>query len=53
MRYLTPGFSMSFRGLPGNPIYMARATYNILMMRTLDSIMRKVAGQNRIELKNL
>ncbi|WP_242156227.1 cupin-like domain-containing protein [Aestuariivivens sediminis] len=52
MRYLTPGFSMSLRAVPRNPKNLARAIYNIVIMRMLDNGMRKWKGQKWIDWKN-
>jgi ribosomal protein L16 Arg81 hydroxylase len=52
MRYLTPTFSMSLRGLPNNPLHFAQAIYNIMNMRNVDNLMRKLAGKNWISWKN-
>ena len=52
MKYVTPGFSMSLRSTPKNPINFAKALYNILFMRYFDTLMRKLKGQNWIDWKN-
>lgn len=52
MKYLTPGFSMSLRSLPKNPINLAKAVYNIFVMRHYDNTMRKIKGQSWIDYKN-
>lgn len=52
MRYLTPGFSMSLRAIPRNPKNLAKAVYNIGIMRYLDQFMRKIKGQKWIDWKN-
>ncbi len=52
MKYITPGFSMSLRGIPQNPIHLSRAVYNILVMRHFDNLMRKLKGQKWIDSKN-
>lgn len=52
MRYITPGFSMSLRSVPRNPVNFMRALYNIMVMRHLDNMMRKLRGQKWIEWKN-
>ena len=52
MRYITPGFSMSLRGIPRNPINLGKAIYNIIVMRTFDNIMRRIRGQKWIDWKN-
>jgi len=52
MRYVTPGFSMSLRAIPRNPKNLARAVYNIAIMRYFDQFMRKLRGQKWIDWKN-
>lgn len=52
MQYITPGFSMSLRAMPQNPINFARALYNIFFMRYFDVLMRKLKGQSWIDSKN-
>ncbi|MGB3342560.1 MAG: cupin-like domain-containing protein [Aequorivita sp.] len=52
MRYVTPGFSMSLRAIARNPKNLARAVYNIAIMRYFDQFMRKLKGQKWIDLKN-
>lgn len=52
MRYLTPGFSMSLRAIPRNPINLGKAVYNLLIMRSYDNLMRRWKGQSWIEWKN-
>ncbi|SNR56770.1 Cupin-like domain-containing protein [Maribacter sedimenticola] len=52
MKYKTPGFSMSLRAIARNPKNLAKATYNILIMRYYDVLMRKLKGQDWIDLKN-
>lgn len=52
MRYITPGFSMSLRSLAHNPKNLAKAVYNIAVMRHFDTLMRKWKGQEWIESKN-
>lgn len=39
------GFSLSLRTLPGTPRDLLAALYNILVLRTVDGLMRKVLGQ--------
>ena len=53
MKYVTPGFSMSLRAWPKNPMNFAKALYNIFVMRSFDILMRKMQGQKWIERKNL
>ena len=52
MKYKSPGFSMSLRAMSRNPKNLAKASYNILIMRYYDVLMRKLKGQNWIDLKN-
>lgn len=52
MTYLTPGFSMSLRALPRSVTNIAKAVYNLIIMRNLDNIMRKWKGQQWIDYKN-
>ncbi|CAM3513325.1 hypothetical protein AEQU2_02944 [Aequorivita lipolytica] len=52
MRYITPGFSMSLRAIARNPKNLAKAFYNIGVMRYYDQLMRKLKGQKWIDWKN-
>lgn len=52
MRYVTPGFSMSLRAMARNPKNLAKAVYNIAIMRYFDQLMRKLKGQKWIDWKN-
>lgn len=52
MKYITPGFSMSLRGIPRNPKHLSRAVYNIFVMRHFDNLMRRWKGQKWIDSKN-
>lgn len=52
MRYLTPGFSMSLRAIARNPKNLAKAIYNVFVMRNIDNVMRRVRGQKWIDWKN-
>lgn len=52
MRYLTPGFSMSLRAIPRKPRNLAKAFYNLAIMRHFDVLMRKWKGQAWIDYKN-
>ena len=52
MKYISPGFSMSLRAWPKNPINFAIGLYNVFVMRTYDSMMRKLKGQKWIDWKN-
>ena len=52
MKYITPGFSMSLRAFPRKPRNLAKAVYNLFIMRHFDVIMRKISGQKWIDYKN-
>jgi len=52
MKYITPGFSMSLRAIARNPINLSKAIYNIVVMRSVDNIMRRLRGQKWIDWKN-
>jgi hypothetical protein len=52
MQYITPGFSMSLRAMPRRPKHLAKALYNILIMRYFDQLMRRLKGQAWIDAKN-
>ncbi len=52
MKYLTPGFSMSLRAFPRNPVNLMKAAYNVTVMRYFDNLMRRVRGQKWIDYKN-
>ncbi len=52
MKYLTPGFSMSLRAFPRKWSNVAKAIYNIAIMRHLDNFMRRYKGQAWIDYKN-
>ncbi|PNQ74932.1 cupin [Hanstruepera neustonica] len=52
MKYITPGFSMSLRAIAKNPKHLAKAIYNIFIMRNFDNLMRRIKGQKWIEWKN-
>ena len=52
MKYLTPGFSMSLRSFPSKPKNLAKAAYNVFIMRHFDILMRKIKGQKWIDYKN-
>ena len=52
MQYITPGFSMSLRAIPRRPKHLAKALYNILIMRYYDQLMRRLKGQAWIDHKN-
>lgn len=52
MKYVTPGFSMSLRAFPRKASNLARAAYNVTIMRYFDNFMRKYKGQAWIDYKN-
>jgi len=52
MKYNSPGFSMSLRAIARNPANIAKALYNVLIMRYYDVLMRKLKGQQWIDTKN-
>ena len=52
MQYITPGFSMSLRAMPRKPKHLAKALYNIIVMRYFDQLMRRLKGQAWIDYKN-
>lgn len=52
MRYITPGFSMSLRAIARNPKNIAKALYNVFIMRNIDNLMRRIKGQKWIVWKN-
>lgn len=52
MTYLSPGFSMSLRTLPGNAKNISKAVYNLTIMRGVENLMRKLKGDAWIEYKN-
>lgn len=52
MKYITPGFSMSLRGIARNPKNLGKAFYNVLIMRHYDNLMRRLYGQKWIDDKN-
>jgi ribosomal protein L16 Arg81 hydroxylase len=52
MKYVTPGFSMSLRGIAHNPKNLGKAVYNVFIMRYFDNFMRRVKGQKWIDWKN-
>jgi len=52
MKYVTPGFSMSFRSYPRTISCLLKALYNLIIMRHYDSLMRKWKGQAWIDYKN-
>jgi len=52
MRYITPGFSMSLRGVARNPANLSKAVYNVFVMRSYDNLVRRMKGQKWIDWKN-
>ncbi len=52
MKYLTPSFSMSLRAFPSKITNLAKAAYNVTVMRGYDTMMRKMKGQEWIDHKN-
>ncbi|MEJ6792439.1 MAG: cupin-like domain-containing protein [Lacinutrix sp.] len=52
MRYITPGFSMSLRAIPRQPKNLAKAIYNLIVMRSFNNVMRRIKGQKWIDWKN-
>jgi hypothetical protein len=52
MKYITPGFSMSLRAIASSKKNVAKAVYNICIMRHFDHLMRRIRGQNWINWKN-
>ncbi|WP_435314139.1 cupin-like domain-containing protein [Cellulophaga fucicola] len=52
MKYITPGFSMSLRAIARNPKNVAKAIYNVFIMRNYDNLMRRIKGQKWIDSKN-
>jgi hypothetical protein len=52
MKYITPGFSMSLRAIARNPKNLAKAIYNVFVMRNFDNLMRRLKGQKWIDWKN-
>lgn len=52
MKYVTPSFSMSLRAFPRKPANLAKAVYNVFIMRHYDNFMRKRKGQKWIDYKN-
>ncbi len=52
MHYVTPGVSMSLRSISRNPKNLAKALYNVFVMRHYDNYMRRRKGQDWIDWKN-
>ena len=51
MRYITPGFSMSLRSPARKPGNLMKAVYNIVIMRTIDNLGRRIRGERWLEYK--
>lgn len=51
--YEEPGFSMSLRALPRRPATAARMLNNLLIIRTVERVMRRLLGQQWIERNEL
>lgn len=52
MTYMSPGFSLSIRSVPGGVKNFSELVYNIIFMRYFDSFMRKYRGEKWITYKN-
>lgn len=52
MHYLTPGFSISLRSYPRRIKNLAKAIYNLAIMRHYDALQRRLKGQEWIDYKN-
>lgn len=52
MHYLTPGFSISLRSYPRRVKNLAKAIYNLAIMRHYDALQRRLKGQDWIDYKN-
>jgi len=52
MQYKSAGFSMSLRAMHRKTGHLAKALYNILIMRYYDQLMRRLKGQAWIDYKN-
>ncbi|AYN69345.1 cupin-like domain-containing protein [Euzebyella marina] len=52
IRYLNGGFSMTLRALPRKPGRFANMLYNVMIMRHIDNITRKYAGQKWLDYKD-
>jgi hypothetical protein len=52
MQYISAGFSMSLRAMPRKTGHLAKALYNIFIMRYYDQLMRRLKGQAWIDYKN-
>ncbi|WP_209402639.1 cupin-like domain-containing protein [Pseudozobellia sp. WGM2] len=52
IRYLNGGFSMTLRALPRKPSRFANMLYNVMIMRHIDNLTRKYAGQKWLDYKD-
>lgn len=52
MKYLKPSISMSLRSYPSTVTNFAKATYNLVIMRGIDNLMRRIRGQKWIDMRN-
>lgn len=52
MKYLTPGFSLSLRSLPGRPSNLWKGFANVAIIRYYDNWMRKRKGQEWLDYKD-
>lgn len=52
MKYLTPGFSLSLRSLPGKPSNLWKAFANVAIIRHYDNWMRTRKGQSWLDYKD-
>ncbi|WP_010523029.1 cupin-like domain-containing protein [Aquimarina agarivorans] len=52
MTYKTPGFSMSLRALPISKYHLAKAVYNVFVMRHFDNLMRTIGQEAWVNYKN-
>lgn len=52
MKYLTPGFSLSLRSLPGRPSNLWKGFANVAIIRYYDNWMRKRKGQAWLDYKD-
>jgi len=52
MKYLTPGFSLSLRSLPGRPSNLWKGIANVAIIRYYDNWMRRRKGQEWLDYKD-
>ena len=52
IRYLNGGFSMTLRALPRKPSRFVNMLYNVMIMRHIDNLTRKYAGQKWLDYKD-